>query len=362
MTTLMQLLGIETPIVQAPMASTATPALAVAVSNAGGLGSIGIGPVAVEPVRAMIHQIREATDRPFHVNLFCNRPASADPEREAAWIAYLAPFYARFGVQPPSSLIESYASYLVNDAMHTMVLEERPPVVSFHFGLPDAARIAAFHNAGIVLMASATNLDDARAIEAAGIDVVIAQGIEAGGHRGVFDPDLPDQELSTFALTRLLVRKLSIPVIAAGGIMDGAGIAACLALGAGAAQLGTAFISCPESAADEAYRAALLGEAANRTQLTKVISGRPARGIVNDYIALGEAPEAPPVPDYPIAYDAERAMNAAAKAAGDTGYAPQWAGQGATLSRAMPAAELMAVLRAELDDAIANLSQFSRRD
>jgi nitronate monooxygenase len=362
MTTLMQLLGIETPIVQAPMASTATPALAVAVSNAGGLGSIGIGPVAVEPARAMIHQIREATDRPFHVNLFCNRPAIADPEREAAWIAYLTPVYARFGVQPPSTLIESYASYLVNDAMHAMVLEERPPVVSFHFGLPDAGRIAAFHDARIVLMASATNLDDARAIEAAGIDVVIAQGIEAGGHRGVFDPDLPDQELSTFALTRLLVRELSIPVIAAGGIMDGAGIAACLALGAGAAQLGTAFISCPESAADDAYRAALLGEAANRTRLTRVISGRPARGIVNAYVALGEALEAPPVPDYPIAYDAERAMNIAAKAAGETGYAPQWAGQGATLSRAMPAAELMAVLRAELDDAIANLSQFSRRD
>ena len=210
-------------------------------------------------------------------------------------------------------------------------------------------------------MASATNLDDARMVEAAGIDVVIAQGIEAGGHRGVFDPELPDQELSTFVLTRLLMRELRIPVISAGGIMDGAGIAACLALGAGAAQLGTAFISCPESAADGDYRAALLGDAAKRTRLTKVISGRPARGIVNDYMALGEAPEAPPVPDYPIAYDAERAMNTAAKASGDSGYAAQWAGQGARLSRAMPAEELVATLRAEIDEAIARLSQFASR-
>jgi nitronate monooxygenase len=356
MTALTQLLGIETPIVQAPMAGAATPALAAAVSNAGALGGIGIAPSPVETARTMIRQIREATTRPFQVNLFCHRPAVADPAREAAWIAYLAPAYARFGAQPPSGLIEAYPSYLVNDEMHAMLLDERPPVVSFHFGLPDASRIADFHSAGIILLATATNLAEARAIEAAGIDAVVAQGIEAGGHRGLFNPDAPDERLSTFALTRQLVQELDIPVIAAGGIMDGAGIAAVLALGAGAAQLGTAFLSCPESAADDAYRAALLGDAARTTTLTKVISGRPARGIVNKFIALGESSDAPPVPDFPIAYDAERALNQAAKATGDSGYAAQWAGQSAFLSRTMPAAELVATLRAELAEAAVRLA------
>jgi nitronate monooxygenase len=300
----------------------------------------------------MIAAVRAETDRPFNVNVFCNRPAIADRAREAAWLARLAPEFARFNAEPPGELKEIYTSFVEDDAKLAMLLEERPAVVSFHFGLPSAERIAALREAGIVLFATATNLEEGRAIAAAGIDAVVAQGFEAGGHRGLFNPEAPDDCLGTMALTRLLVRTLEIPVIAAGGIMDGAGVAACLLLGASAAQLGTAFIPCPESSADEAYRAALLGPASEHTVLTKAISGRPARAIANRFTALGAAAEGM-VPDYPIAYDAGRALNVAAKAAGETGFGAQWAGQAAPLARELPAATLVAELRAEMEQALA---------
>jgi nitronate monooxygenase len=197
-------------------------------------------------------------------------------------------------------------------------------------------------------MATATSLDEARAIEAAGIDVIVAQGIEAGGHRGVFDPLAPDDALGTATLTRLLVLKTKLPVVAAGGIMDGQGIAAALDLGAVAAQLGTAFIACPESAADEAYRAALSGQSAYHTTLTSLISGRPARALANRFTGLAAEVGAGQTPDYPIAYDAGKALHAAAKAKGEHGFGAHWAGQGAPLARRMPAAELVEVLRIEL--------------
>ncbi len=245
---LCDLLKIDWPIIQAPMAGVAPPALAAAVANAGGLGSIGVGAAGAEGARAMIAATRAATGRSTNVNVFCNRPAAADAAVEAAWLARLRPEFARFDAQPPARLGEIYKSFVADDAMLALLLAERPKVVSFHFGLPPAERIAALREAGIVLIASATNLAEARAIAAAGLDAVIAQGFEAGGHRGVFDADAPDDRLGTLALTRLLARTLDLPVIAAGGIMDGAGIAAALRLGASAAQLGTAFIACAESA------------------------------------------------------------------------------------------------------------------
>jgi nitronate monooxygenase len=352
MNTLLQKLGVSLPIIQAPMAGVSTPEMAAAVSNAGGLGSIGVGAVDAETARKMIASVRAASDRPFNVNVFCHRPAAHDAAREAAWLTRLAPEFARYGAQPPSRLREIYTSFVEDDAMHAMLLEERPRVVSFHFGLPRAERIASLRAAGIVLLATATHLAEARSIAAAGIDGVIAQGFEAGGHRGVFDPEAPDQCIGTMALTRLLVRKLDIPVIAAGGIMDGAGIAACLLLGAGAAQLGTAFIACPESAADAAYRAALLSAASEHTVMTTIISGRQARCIANKFTAMGNETAAGMVPSYPIAYDAGKALNAAAKAAGEAGFGAQWAGQGACLARNMPAAELVAELRAEMEQAL----------
>lgn len=348
-------LGLLTPIIQAPMAGTSTPALAAAVSNAGGLGSLGVAAGNAVTARKAIQDTRALTRKPFNVNLFCHAPATLDAARDAAWLAYLAPEFARFDAVPPATLSEIYTSFVADDDMFEMLLAERPAVVSFHFGLPSQAKIDALHAAGITLFATATNLAEARAVEAAGIDAVVAQGYEAGGHRGRFE-DLgdrvptDDEQLGTLALVRLLVTHTSLPVIAAGGIMDGAGIAAVLALGAQAAQLGTAFVACPESAADAAYRERLTSGHPPRTALIRAISGRPARGFANRLYELEEAAERPLLPAYPVTYDAGKALNAAAKAKGNSDYAAQWAGQAAPLARAMPAAELVGVLRAELHE------------
>jgi nitronate monooxygenase len=338
------------------MAGVSTPEMAAAVSNAGGLGSLGVGSVDAGATRQMIAAIRTRTERPFQVNVFCHKPAVQDAVREASWLARLEPEFARYGAKPPPRLTEVYQSFLTDDATLAVLSAERPPIVSFHFGLPARDRIEALRAAGIVLLATATNLEEAQIIAAAGIDAVVAQGYEAGGHRGVFDPDGTDERLGTVALTRLLVRKLDIPVIAAGGIMDGAGIAAALALGAAAAQLGTAFVACPESSADVGYRAALLGPAAHHTVITATISGRPARCLANRFTALGEGVDRGAIPDYPIAYDAGKALHVAARAAGEFGYGAQWAGQGAPLARAMPAAELVACLRGEMEMAVRDRS------
>ncbi|WP_293230195.1 nitronate monooxygenase [Paludibacterium sp.] len=353
---LLALLDISSPIIQAPMAGVSTPALAAGVSNAGGLGSLGIGAANAEQARDMIRATRALTARPFNVNVFCHATAKANPRAEAAWLAYLTPCFREFGVAPPASLREIYRSYRDDADARAMLLEERPAVVSFHFGLPPAEHIAALKAAGIVLLATATSLDEARRIEAAGVDGIVAQGVEAGGHRGVFDPDEPDEGLGTLALVRLLVQRTSLPVIAAGGIMDGAGIAAALALGAVAAQLGTAFIACPESSADVLYRDQLAADPPRPTTLTRAISGRAARGLVNRLTEMGEAADAPALPDYPIAYDAAKALSTAAKAHGSAEFAAHWAGQGVALAQALPVTALMAQLQAELRETLAALT------
>ncbi|KEP68084.1 2-nitropropane dioxygenase [Thioclava dalianensis] len=343
-------LGLIHPIFQAPMAGVSTPALAAAVSNAGGLGAIGIGATDVAGARQMIAETRVATARPFNVNVFAHATPHRDPQRERAWLDALAPLFAEFGAEPPASLRRIYESFNDAPALMDLLIETRPAVVSFHFGLPGRAAIEALHAAGITLLATATNLHEAQLIAQSGIDGIVAQGIEAGGHRGIFDPDAEDPQLGTLALTRLLVRETNLPVIAAGGIMDGAGIAAALRLGAVAAQLGTAFLDCPESAADAAYRRALHGPGAQATRLTSVISGRPARALASRFTQLEQtAPDLCP-PAYPIAYDAGKALHAAAKAQGEYGFGAYWAGQGAPLARAMPASRLMATLAQELQE------------
>jgi nitronate monooxygenase len=348
-------LDIELPILQAPMAGVSTPALAAAVSSAGALGGISVGAVGDAYARAMLAAVRQATTRPFNVNVFVHAAARAEPVREAAWIDGLAPAFRAYGAEPPSTLRAVYRSFAEDDAMLGALVDTAPPVVSFHFGIPAPERIAALRASGAVLLASVTSLAEGRAAEAAGLDAVVAQGYEAGGHRGVFDPTARDERLGTLALTRLLVRRLGVPVIAAGGIMDGAGIAAVLRLGAAAAQLGTAFVACPESSASPAYRQALLAGDGVHTVMTAGISGRPARCLANRFTALADqlAARTPPLepPAYPIAYDAGKALHAAAAARGEHGYGAQWAGQGAPLARAMPAAELIATLARELRDA-----------
>ncbi|KKC27665.1 NAD(P)H-dependent flavin oxidoreductase [Sphingomonas sp. SRS2] len=339
------------PLIQAPMAGVSTPAMAAAVSQSGALGSIAVGASDAEGARAMIAAVRERCSGTFNVNLFCHRPAIADAVVESRWIERLRPEFEALGASPPESLTEIYRSFIEDDAMLAMLLSERPAAVSFHFGLPGAPAIRALKDAGIYLMASATNIAEARSIVAAGVDAVVAQGWEAGGHRGVFDPDAHDDHLGIVALTRILVRALDVPVIAAGGIMDGAGIAAMLDLGAAAAQLGTAFIATDESLADAGYRTALAGDAAHHSVMTRVVSGRPARCLANRFTSLGtEVPDLD-VPAYPIAYDLGKALNAAAKARGDYGYGAQWAGQGAPLARAMPAADLVETLKRETERA-----------
>jgi len=341
------------PLIQAPMAGISTPLLAASVSEAGGLGSIGVGATDAAGARAMIQELRSHTARAFNVNLFVHCRAKADPGREAAWLASLAPVFAEFDAKPPTTLRTIYKSFADDPDMLAMLLEVAPPVVSFHFGLPSADAISALHARGVFLMATATSLEEARAIKAAGIDAIVAQGIEAGGHRGIFDPTSPDDALGTFVLTRLLVRETGLPIIAAGGIMDGAGIAAALNLGAVAAQLGTAFIACPESAADEGYRTALRGPGAYHTTLTSLISGRPARALANRFTALSDQLGGRLPPDYPIAYDAEKILHTRARAKGDDGFGAQWAGQGAPLIREMPAAQLVQILRKELQTSLA---------
>ena len=341
---LTDLLGIDLPLVQAPMAGVSPPAMAAAVSNAGALGSIAVGATDAAGARAMIAAVRERTQRPFNVNLFCHRPAVPDPAREAAWIERLHPAFAGVAAEPPAALTEIYTSFVADDAMLTMLLETLPEVVSFHFGLPSAAVIGALQDVGCVLFGCATNLAEAQALVDAGLDAVIAQGWEAGGHRGIFDPDGPDGRLGTMALVRQLAVALPVPVIAAGGLMDAADIAAARKAGAAAAQLGTAFLACDESLIDEGYRATLAGEAAHHTVMTRAISGRPARCLSNRFTALGEAVEPKAVPDYPIAYDAGKALHAAGKKHGEFGYGAQWAGTGAPRARPMPAARLVAEL------------------
>lgn len=330
------------------MAGVSTPAMAAAVANAGALGSLGVGATDAAGASAMVADFRERSRGSLNVNVFCHAPAKPDPVRESAWIARLRPEFARLGAAPPDTLREIYRSFLVDDEMLAALIALRPKVVSFHFGHPSEERVRALRDAGIVLLGSATSLDEGQRLVAAGVHAVVAQGWEAGGHRGVFDPDAYDSALGTLALTRLLVQKLPVPVIAAGGIMDGAGIVAALKLGAAAAQLGTAFITTTESQADAGYRRAMSSDAAHHTRMTRVVSGRPARILQNRFAAWGDGVCARDIPDYPIAYDLGKALHAAGKRANEHGFGAQWAGQGAPLARERPAAALVRELVAEM--------------
>lgn len=336
------------PIIQAPMAGVATPQLAAAVSNAGGLGSLGIGASSTAQAHQMIQETRALTDKPFNVNVFCHAPARRNAEQETVWLQYLAPLFTELGLETPLALEEIYLSFLEREDLFQLLCEEKPAVVSFHFGLPPVERIQALHAAGIRTLATATNVHEAEQIEAAGIQGIVAQGIEAGGHRGMFDPEAVDEQSSTFVLIRQLVQRTALPVIAAGGIMDGQGIKAALDLGAAAAQLGTAFILCPESSANDGYRANLKSARAAATKLTPVLSGRPARSLVNRFITYGEAAGSPKPAAYPYAYDATKQLNAAAAQQGNHEFAAHWAGQAAPLAREMPAGVLLAKLVDEM--------------
>lgn len=330
------LTDLRAPIVQAPMAGASSPEMAVAVCEAGGLGFLALGAMEAAAARAGIAEIRAGTDKPFGVNLFCHAPPRRNPARETAWLDLLRPDFTRLGARPPAALREIYRSFRVDDEMLAMLIETRPALVSFHFGLPRPDQIAALRAAGCLLWASATSLPEARAIRDAGLDAIVVQGWQAGGHRGVFDAEAPDPQIETLPLLRA-VAPLGLPVIAAGGIMDRAGARAALAEGAAAVQCGTAFLLAPESLSSSAHRAAL---ATGRTTITRAVSGRPARGVENRFTHI----DGRTAPDYPIAYDAGKALNAAALAVGETGYGAFWAGTGAAQAVARPAAETLRAL------------------
>ena len=215
-------LDIDYPIIQAPMAGVSTPELAAAVSDAGALGSLGLGSSTVEQAEALINHTRRLTTRPFNVNVFCHAPAIRDPQREAQWLARLRPEFARFGGLPPETLAEIYLSFQQQPRMAELLLDLTPAVVSFHFGVPERGVVDRLREKGIVTLASATSVEEALLAVEQGIDMVVAQGYEAGGHRGIFDPQAPDGQMSTFTLIQALKRRIDIPLIAAGGIMDGA--------------------------------------------------------------------------------------------------------------------------------------------
>jgi nitronate monooxygenase len=346
---LLDRIGLTLPIIQAPMAGISTPAMAAAVTNAGGLGSIAVGAMDMTAAATAIAEVRRLTAGPFNVNVFCHAPAVADPAVEAAWIEALRPSFEALGAQPPTTLGEIYSSFSDDAAMQQLLLDTAPPVVSFHFGLPARQLTGALHARGSILIATATSLAEGQAAQQAGMDAVVAQGWEAGGHRGAFDPHAADSKLGTMALVRLLAKALEIPVIAAGGLMDGSAIRAALALGAVAGQLGTVFIACDESTASPTHRAALRGAPGHATVMTRIISGRMARALPNRFTELEQGLRAFGVPAYPRAYDLAKALNAAALAKGETGFGAQWAGQGAPLVRPMGTSALMTLLAQELE-------------
>jgi len=330
-------LGIDLPVIQAPMAGAQGSAMAIAVSNAGGLGSLPCAMLGVDAMRKELTAIRAATDKPFNVNFFCHRPPQVDAERQCAWRAALAPYYAELGIDP-ATIGEGPGRLPFNAEAAAVLVEFEPAIVSFHFGLPEADLLAGLRRAGTLVLASATTVEEALWLEGQGVDAIIAQGLEAGGHRGHFLSDDLSRQLGTMALLPQIVDAVRLPVIAAGGIADARGVAAVLALGAVAAQVGTAYLLCPEATTSRIHRAALASQRPGQTALTRLFTGRPARGIVNRLMReLG--PMAAVAPAFPLATAALLPLRSAAEAQGSGDFSPLWSGQNASGCRAVPAAE-----------------------
>ena len=344
-------LGLSVPIIQAPMAGgPSSQELVAACSAAGALGSFGFAYAQPEDMRKQAGFVRSKTDRPFGINLFvAPQPGPVSAVAQAAVLAALAPWYAEMELPPPQAAQPPYAPDL--EAQLAAVAAIRPAVFTVHLGELAEKRVREFKALGIALGASATCVAEAKRAEALGMDFVIAQGGEAGGHRGSYLRDPREALTGTLALTRLLVRAVRIPVVAAGGIMDGAGIAAVLALGAQAAQLGTAFIPCPESGAPQVHKDHLLKSTEDDTRITEKFSGKPARGLANRFLREAEAKHLPQIA-FPAQNTLTVKLRQASAKAGKPDFVAMWAGQAAPLSRALPAAELIARLEVETVEAI----------
>ncbi|MDX5432402.1 MAG: nitronate monooxygenase, partial [Halomonas sp.] len=329
-------LGIEFPILQAPMAGVQGGDLAVAVCEAGGLGALPCAMLSPEAMVDELQRIRAATARPLNVNFFCHAPPAPDEVRLQRWHQALAPYYAEYGLDIDNIAAGAGRRPFDHEACDALAAF-RPEVVSFHFGLPEPALVERVKAWGAVVLSSATTVEEACWLEAHGVDAVIAQGAEAGGHRGMFLSEDVTSQLGTFALLPQVVEAVSVPVVAAGGIADARGVAAALALGASAVQVGTAFLCCPEATTSTLHRQALLSEAARHTALTNLYTGRPARGILTRLMReLG--PLSDVAPAFPLATSAIAPLRSAAEAAGSSDFSPLWAGQNASACREIPAA------------------------
>jgi nitronate monooxygenase len=335
-------IGVELPIIQAPMAGVQGSSLAIAVSNAGGLGSLPCAMLTREQIRTEVAAIRAGTGGPFNLNFFCHQQPESDSVREATWRAALLPYYEELGVDP--STIPSGPGRMPFSAEAADLLEElRPPVVSFHFGLPSDELLARVRSAGAIVLSSATTLEEALWLEAKGVDAVIAQGVEAGGHRGMFLTEDISSQMGTLALVAQIADSVKVPVIAAGGIADARGVRAVLDLGAAAVQIGTAYLLCPEATTSQVHRTALRNAGYQHTVLTRLFSGRPARGMVNRIIReMGAMSEV--APEFPLASLALAPLRGKAESMGLDDFSPLWSGEDASGCAEIPAAELTRVL------------------
>ena len=341
MTKLQERLGAAVPLIQAPMAGSQGSALALAVSGAGGLGSLPAAMLAPDALRAELQKL-QASGRPYNVNFFCHTPPAPDAAREAAWQQVLAPYYRELGVDPAAAPAGP-ARRPFDEAAAELLAEFRPPVVSFHFGLPAPGLLARVKAWGAFVLSSATTVREALWLQEHGADAVIAQGLEAGGHRGHFLSLDVSEQLGTFALLPQVVAAVRVPVIAAGGIASAEGVRAALALGAAGAQVGTAYLCADEALTGPLHRAALQCESAHHTQLTTLFSGGAARGIINRLMReLG--PMNPAAPPFPLASAAIAPLRAAAEKSGSSDFSPLWSGQNASSCTSAPAAQITQAL------------------
>lgn len=340
--TLRELLGIELPIIQAPMAGVQGSALAIAVSNAGALGSLPCATLSLDALRNELAAITAGTSKPFNINFFCHVPPTSNAQREAAWRAMLAPYYKELGID--ATAISSAPARVPFNAEAADVLKSfKPPVVSFHFGLPAPELLARVKSWGCKILSSATTVDEARWLEAHGVDAIIAQGLEAGGHRGHFLSGDVSTQAGTFALVPQVVQAVKVPVIAAGGIADANGVAAAMALGGAGVQVGTAYLLCHEATTSAVHRAALKSESARHTALTHLFTGRPARSIVNRIMReLGPMNDGAPA--FPLASTAISPLRTKAESQGSGEFSPLWAGQNTSGCREISAAQLTRAL------------------
>jgi len=342
---LQELVGIGLPVIQAPMAGSQGSALAVAVCNAGGLGSLPGAMLGMERLREELVAIRAGTDRPYNVNFFCHVPPEADAGREEKWRAALAPYYSEFGIDPDDIPVAPARVPFSHEAAD--VLEEfKPTVVSFHFGLPEAGLLARVRAWGAKILSTATTVDEARWLETHGVDGIIAQGIEAGGHRGIFLGEDLSTQAGTFDLVAGILRGTRLPVIAAGGISRAEDVAAALAAGAAGVQVGTAYLLCKEATTSRVHRAALKSEGARLTDVTNLFTGRPARGIVNR-VMREVGPMSALAPAFPLAATAMGPLRAKVESLGSGDFSPLWAGVNAGGCREVSAGELTRELAGE---------------